>query len=99
MSKRLIRFDWAIKKLLRDKANFDILEGFLSELLDDNIVIQQVLDSESNKDGDAQRGPLSGIWGHKEHHQHQHGQEQAWYHDVGHVEQRLTAQMQAHAHF
>jgi len=23
-----VSFDWAIKKLLRDKANFDILEGF-----------------------------------------------------------------------
>jgi hypothetical protein len=25
---KLIRFDWAIKKLLRDKANFSVLEGF-----------------------------------------------------------------------
>ena len=25
-----IRFDWAIKRLLRDKANFSVLEGFLS---------------------------------------------------------------------
>ena len=33
MKKQLIRFDWAIKKLLRNKANFGILEGFLSELL------------------------------------------------------------------
>ena len=24
--KKLIRFDWAMKTLLRDKANFDILE-------------------------------------------------------------------------
>jgi len=30
---RLVRLDWAIKKILRDKANFDILEGFPSELL------------------------------------------------------------------
>ena len=29
--KRLIRFDWAMKRLLRQKANFVILEGFLSE--------------------------------------------------------------------
>ena len=28
-----VRFDWAIKRLLRQKANFNILEGFLSELL------------------------------------------------------------------
>jgi len=27
---KLIRFDWAMKNLLRDKANFDVLEGFLS---------------------------------------------------------------------
>ena len=33
MHKNLIRFDWAMKKLLRSKANFGILEGFLSELL------------------------------------------------------------------
>ena len=48
--KKLIRFDWAIKKLLRNKANFEILEGFLSELLSETIKIRQILDSESNKD-------------------------------------------------
>lgn len=46
----LIRFDWAIKKILRDKANFGILEGFLSELLGQNIKIISLLDSESNKE-------------------------------------------------
>lgn len=49
-AKELIRFDWAIKKLLRNKANFDILEGFISELLAENIKIKQILDSESNKE-------------------------------------------------
>ncbi|MBP6387193.1 MAG: Rpn family recombination-promoting nuclease/putative transposase [Pseudarcicella sp.] len=49
MSKKLIRFDWAIKKLLRNKANFVVLEGFLSELLFDNIKIKQILESESNQ--------------------------------------------------
>ncbi len=48
--KKLIRFDWAMKKILRHKANFDILEGFLSELLTDDIKIKQILDSESNKE-------------------------------------------------
>ena len=24
---KYIRFDWAVKRLLRDKANFDVLEG------------------------------------------------------------------------
>ena len=31
--RKLITFDWAMKRLLRSKANFEILEGFLSELL------------------------------------------------------------------
>jgi predicted transposase/invertase (TIGR01784 family) len=48
--KKHIRFDWAIKKLLRSKANFDILEGFLSELLGEDIKILEILDSETNKE-------------------------------------------------
>jgi len=44
-----IRFDWAIKRLLRNKANFGILEGFLSELLGEDIKIESILESESNK--------------------------------------------------
>ena len=50
MAKKHIRFDWAAKKLLRDKANFDILEGFLSELLKQDIRIKGLLESESNQD-------------------------------------------------
>ena len=50
MTKRLIRFDWAVKKLLRNKANFVVLEGFLSELLFDDIKIQKILESESNQE-------------------------------------------------
>ncbi len=46
----LISFDWALKRLLRDKANFDVLEGFLSTLLQADIKIQKILESESNKD-------------------------------------------------
>lgn len=46
----LTRFDWAIKTILRDKANFDVLEGFLSALLGEDIIIEQVLESESNID-------------------------------------------------
>jgi predicted transposase/invertase (TIGR01784 family) len=49
MSKKLIRFDWAIKRLLRNKANFVVLEGFLSELLFDDIKIEQILESEGNQ--------------------------------------------------
>ena len=49
MKNRLVRFDWAMKKLLRNKANFGILEGFFSELLRRDIVIQNILESEGNK--------------------------------------------------
>lgn len=48
--KRLVRFDWAVKKLLRSKANFDVLEGFLSELLKEDITIKNILESEGNKE-------------------------------------------------
>jgi len=44
-----IRFDWAIKRLLRQKANFDVLEGFLSELLKFDVKIQEIVESEGNK--------------------------------------------------
>ena len=45
-----IRFDWAIKRLLRQKANFDVLEGFLSELLKFDVKIQEILESEGNQE-------------------------------------------------
>ena len=45
----LIRFDWAIKRLLRDKANFGILEGFFTVLLGRKITITECLESESNQ--------------------------------------------------
>ncbi len=48
--RRLVSFDWALKRLLRSKANFGILEGFLSELLKDDIKILEILEGESNKE-------------------------------------------------
>ena len=48
--RRLITFDWAMKKLLRSKANFEILEGFLCELLKEEITISEILESESNQE-------------------------------------------------
>ena len=50
MQRKLISFDWAIKRILRSKANFEILEGFLSELLFEDITILEILESESNKE-------------------------------------------------
>jgi len=47
--KKLVRFDWFVKFMLRDKSNFEILEGFLSELLKEEIRIIEILDGESNK--------------------------------------------------
>ncbi len=49
-TRKLISFDWAMKRLLRSKANFGILEGFLSELLREDVQIVEVLESESNRD-------------------------------------------------
>lgn len=46
---RYIRFDWAVKRLLRQKANFDVLEGFLTVLLGEEVKIIELLESESNQ--------------------------------------------------
>ena len=47
-----IRFDWAMRRLLRDKANFGVLEGFLTTLLGKTIKIQKLLESESNQENE-----------------------------------------------
>ena len=49
MQDRYIRFDWAIKRLLRQKANFGVLEGFLTVFLDEPITIVEILESEGNQ--------------------------------------------------
>lgn len=49
---QLIRFDWAIKRILRDKANFAVLEGFLSVLLKEKVTIETILSSEANQETD-----------------------------------------------
>ena len=46
----LVSFDWAMKNMLRDKANFDVLEGFLSALLDEEIQVIALLESEANQE-------------------------------------------------
>ncbi len=47
--RQLVSFDWAMKKILRQKSNFDILEGFLSELFCFDIKIEEILESEANQ--------------------------------------------------
>ena len=49
-TRTVLSFDYAMKKLLRQKSNFGILEGFLSELLGRDIRIKSMLESESNQD-------------------------------------------------
>ena len=49
---QIIRFDWAMKRLLRNKANFSVLEGLLTTLLGEKIIIQRLLESESNQENE-----------------------------------------------
>ena len=46
---KYIRFDWAVKRMLRDKANFEILEGFITVLLKEPVKILEILESEGNQ--------------------------------------------------
>ena len=48
--RKYISFDWALKRLLRNKANHVVLEGFLSELLREDIKIEKFLESEGNRE-------------------------------------------------
>jgi hypothetical protein len=45
----LISLDYALKRLLRNKANYDVLEGFLSELLGRDVRVKSIAESESNQ--------------------------------------------------
>ena len=45
-----IRFDWAAKRILRDKANFGVLEGLVTVLLNEEIRIIEILESEGNQE-------------------------------------------------
>ena len=49
----LIRFDWAMKRLLRQKSNYAVLEGFLSVLLNEEVKIISLKESESNQEHPA----------------------------------------------
>ena len=46
---KFVRFDWAAKRMLRDKANFGVIEGLLTVLLGEKITIEQMLESEGNQ--------------------------------------------------
>ena len=57
----LISLDWAMKKTLRKKANFNIPEGFLSELLKEDIKIKSFLENESNREYECNKYNLVDI--------------------------------------
>jgi len=46
---KYIHFDWAVKRMLRDKANFGVLEGLLTVLLNESVHIVELLESEGNQ--------------------------------------------------
>ena len=52
MASNYIRFDWAMKRLSRNKANFRILEGFLSILFNEAITILDIFETKRNADDD-----------------------------------------------
>ena len=55
MSRKLVSFDWAMKKILRQKVNFVILEGFLTELLKFDVKVEEVLESEANQESEEDK--------------------------------------------
>ena len=52
---KYIRFDWAMKRMLRDKANYAVLEGLLTTLFKDKITINRLLESESNQEDELDK--------------------------------------------
>lgn len=58
---KLISFDFAIKYLLKDKGNYDIIEGFISSLLNKAVKIVALLDTESNKEEYSQKKSLADL--------------------------------------
>lgn len=51
----IIRFDRAIKRLLRSKVNFGVLEGVLATLLGERTIIRRLLKSESSQEDNLKK--------------------------------------------
>lgn len=47
---KYIRFDWAAKNILRNKADFVVFEGLISVLVKEKVSIVELLESESNQE-------------------------------------------------
>jgi predicted transposase/invertase (TIGR01784 family) len=71
--KPLISFDYAIKYLLKDKGDYEIVEGFISALLKcsgyGNVKIIGLLDTESNKEDKKSKRSLADLIVEDEEHQ------------------------------
>ena len=55
VNNKYIRFDWAVKRMLRDKANFAVLEGLVTVLLGEKITINEILESEGNQESETDK--------------------------------------------
>ena len=55
VNNKYIRFDWAVKRMLRDKANFAVLEGLVTVLLGEKITISEILESEGNQETETDK--------------------------------------------
>ena len=62
----LVRFDWAIKRLLRHRADHSVLNGFLTSLFGRKITITQILESESNREYEENKSNRVDILAHEE---------------------------------
>ncbi|GCD79794.1 PD-(D/E)XK nuclease family transposase [Schleiferia thermophila] len=57
----LIFFNWAVQRMLRQKSDFAIPEGFLSVMLDMDSSIEEILDTQTNKDFPRQKTIVADI--------------------------------------
>ena len=48
MNNKYIRFDWAVKRMLRDKANFAVLEGLITVLTGEVVKIEELFWNDGN---------------------------------------------------
>ena len=49
VNNKYIRFDWAVKRMLRDKANFAVLEGLITVLTGEQVTTAEILESDGNQ--------------------------------------------------
>ena len=53
---KYVRFDWAIKRILRDVTNKEVLEGLIQVLIQEPVTIIEILESENDKDSFEDKG-------------------------------------------